>query len=121
MSIRIQSRILGISAIAFVTLVAFAASLLINSPHRMWIQGMIALAGIESMAGFLTLYWAMRRSERLFFSAFGGGMFFRLLALAAAAVLLYKASVPIVYPLLALVMVSMVGQLIQIPFLERKA
>ncbi len=116
-----QKQINGVSALLLLAGMAwFFTGMVHPTAQRFWVQVMVGLAAFEGVSGFLALSLAMRRSNRLFFSIFGGGILIRLILLALAAWVLHRWSSFVTLPLLSLVLVSFLASLIQLPFLMEK-
>lgn len=115
-----QQQINGISALLTFPAAVWALTFGLHSAgQRIWVQAMVGLAAFESVAGFVALSVAMRRSNKVFFSVFGGGLLMRLILLGLAAYVLQRWSSSVTLPLLALVLVYFISSLIQLPFLAR--
>ena len=76
----------------------------------------IVWAGAESLAAFYGLNWAMTRSNRVFFSLFGGGVLLRLVSIGVVAYLTHLFNVSPTIPLLSLVFAYFLLSIVQLPF-----
>lgn len=85
-------------------------------PASFWFLGWTV---VQSMIAFLLFTWALRRSDRAFFSVFVGDALIRLLSLGVGVYLLISWKVPVTVPLLTLAMGYLVLSLVQIPFLHK--
>ncbi len=110
----------GLSALTAVSLVLVAAASLVPIPIRIWVQGMILVASLEGLAGFWSLYIALSKSNKVFYTVFAGGMFVRLVMVGLAAAVLMHWAPSVTWPLLALVGTFFVLSMVQLPFLIRK-
>lgn len=111
---RIQ--IQGFSALLLMTTALLLLTYFVHHADHLWIQGMILLAGLECLVGFLMISWAIRGSDRLFYSVYVGGVLARLILLGAAAYVLERFAVPLAAPLLTLVLTYFLASLLQVPF-----
>jgi len=105
----------GLSVLATVTVLLTGASFLIRGAQAA-VAALVLWAGLQSMAAFYALLWALHRSNRDFFAVFVGDALLRVLTLGVATALLYLWKVSFTLPLITLAMTYLVLSLIQIPF-----
>jgi hypothetical protein len=105
----------GLSVLAVVTTLLAGASFLIRGSQAA-VAALVVWAGLQSMAAFYALLWALPRSNRDFFAVFVGDALLRVVTLGVATTSLYLLKVPFTVPLLTLAMTYLVLSLIQIPF-----
>jgi len=106
----------GLSVLAAVTAVLAGGVFLFKAPAGPTL-GLVLWAGVQSMAAFYALLWAIHRSNRDFFAVFVSDALLRVLTLGIATMILYFLHVPYTVPLLMLAAVYLILSLIQIPFL----
>jgi hypothetical protein len=109
-------RIKGLSAIACVTAFLLWIACLINRPLNPIVCGLVLGTGLQSMAAFLGLGWALHRSNRSFFSIFVGDALLRLAGLGITASWLWSGHMPYTGPLLSLGSAYFSLSLVQVPF-----
>src|SRR5205823_6659724 len=97
-------QIRGLSTLALATIVLVLLSFLIQVSPRQAVIALLMGSGLQSMAAFYALTWAIPRSDKAFFSVFIGDALVRLLVLAAAVYGLHIAHTPYALPLLSLAM-----------------
>ena len=107
----------GLSVLIFVTGALWFLAGLGTSAERGWMRWAVLAGGAEGLIHFFLTSRGMRRSDRYFFSALGGGMLSRLSVLALFAYLLHYYSIPAAAPLLLLVSTYFVCSVAQLPFL----
>lgn len=107
----------GLSALLLTTgLLVLVAHLMSHlfPPASFWFLGWSAL---QSAVAFLLFTWAVRISDKAFYSVFFADAALRLISLAVAIYLLHSWNVPYTVPLLTLALGYLVLSLVQIPFL----
>ena len=80
---------------------------------------LFAVTGLQSLAVFIGLVWALHRSDLAFYSIFVGDALLRFLVLGLSLVLLNHWHAPVTVPLLSLGAGYLILSIIQIPFLHR--
>ncbi len=75
--------------------------------------------GLEGMAAYWALTWALSKSNALFFSVFVGDAFLKLMALGGLTAWLLARHLPYTQPLVALAVSFVVVSLIQVPFFQK--
>ena len=80
---------------------------------------MILSAGLQSVAAFSALLWALSKSDRVFFSIFVGDALLRLAILGIALYWLFSRHMDYTWPLLSLGFSYLVLSLVQVPFFYR--
>ena len=80
---------------------------------------LIAFAGVQSLAAYFALKWAVSKSNRVFFSIFVGDALLRLACLGVAVALLWVNHVGFTAPLLSLAFAYLLFSLVQVPFFYR--
>jgi hypothetical protein len=112
-------KIKGLSAIAGVTLLLLWMASLINKPLNGFVGGLLILTGLQTMAAFLGLGWALERRDHSFYSIFVGDALLRLVGLGLATYWLWSRSLPYTGPLLSLGLAYFMLSLVQVPFFSR--
>ena len=80
---------------------------------------MVLSAGLQSVAAFSALLWALSKSDRVFFSVFVGDALLRLAVLGIALYWLCSRHMDYTGPLLSLGFSYLVLSLVQVPFFYR--
>lgn len=111
-------QIKGLSVLGFLTATSFAASSLMKHPVS-WLPWIILAVGLQSMAAFWALLWALPKSNRAFFSVFAGDALLRSAGLGIATYWLLSNRLPPAPPLLTLAFSYLLFSLVQIPFFCR--
>jgi hypothetical protein len=114
---KIQNR--GLIAIAFTTALLMVASYRFLRKPDPFILGVVLAVGIQSMAAFWGLLWALPKSNRAFFSIFVSDSLLRLVGLGLATYWLWSRHLPFTGPLLILAFAYLLLSLVQIPFLYK--
>src|SRR5262245_16479443 len=96
------TQIQGLSALTGATLFLLFVASLLNKPLAPLTFGMVLWTGIQSIAAFAALGWALSRSNHLFYSIFVGDALMRLLGLGLATYWLWSRALPYTGPLLSL-------------------
>jgi hypothetical protein len=109
-------RIKGLSAIACVTAFLLWLAFIINRPLSPIVGALVAGTGLQSMAAFLGLGWALHRSNRSFYSIFVGDALLRLAGLGLTGYWLWSRNLPYTGPLLSLGFAYFLLSLVQVPF-----
>ena len=108
--------ILGLSALAITTVLLLSVSLLIDKQSSLLVPIIVLGVGLQSMAVFGALFWALPRSNRAFFSIFVGDALLRLVGLGWASFWLWSGHLPYTGPLLSLAAAYLLMSFVQIPF-----
>lgn len=104
----------------FMTGIFVLFAFLIKAPEiRRMVSILVVLAGIQSMAAFWALLWALPKSNTSFFSVFVGDALLRLGALAASTYWLSSQKMAYTVPLLALALAYLAFSIVSIPFYSR--
>ena len=112
-----RNQIQGFSALVACTLLLlFLARLthLASSPIVLWV---LVWAGMESLMSFYGISWGLERSNRVFFSIFGGGFIVRLVSLGVLAYTSIQLSISPTLPLLSLAAAYFILSIVQLPFI----
>lgn len=111
-------------AIVWLTAIAAAAAcpwFFLTAHKQAYLLG-IAEAWFLVLVSYLGLSVALRRSNKLFFSVYVGGVFFRLLGIALTAIFVYRyTSLSPVVVLLTLVLAMVIFSLIEAVFLQKES
>jgi len=83
------------------------------------VPGIVLIVGIQSMAAFWALLWALPKSNSAFFSIFVGDALLRLIGLGLATCWLWSRHLPYTGPLLTLAFAYLFLSMIQIPFFHK--
>ncbi len=109
----------GLSALSAATAFLFGFSFLISRPQASIVPLFIVLAGLESMAIFCALLWALPKSNTVFFSIFVGDSLLGFAGLGLAVYWLESRHIAYTLPLLSLGLAYLLLPLVQIPFFHR--
>jgi len=112
-------KITGLLALGAVTALLLLPAILINKTSSVVIPAVILAVGLQSMAAFWALLWALPRSNGAFFSVFAGDALLRLAGLGVAAWWLWSRHQPYTAPLIILAFAYLLLSLVQIPFFYR--
>jgi len=113
------TKVTGLLALTVVTGLMFAAALLVNRASGLLIPGLVLIIGLQTMAAFWGLGWALPRSNSAFFSIFVGDVLLKMTGLALATWCLWSRRLPYTGPLLTLGFAFLIFSLVQIPFFYR--
>jgi hypothetical protein len=111
----------GLSALAAATAFLFWISFLVNKPSTTVASLLVIGAGLESMAVFCGLWWAISKSNTAFYSIFVGDALVRLAGLGLAAYWLCSHQMAYTMPLITLGLCYLLLPLVQIPFFPKAA
>ena len=111
-----RNLILGLSALTVSSLALIVVSFLIRSLSSAAVLWVLVWAGVESLLGFYSLSWGLKKSNKLFFSVFAGGSLLRLVSIGFVAGLMCWLRVSPTLPLLSLVFAYFFLSLVQLPF-----
>jgi hypothetical protein len=109
-------KIKGLIALAGATGLLLLPASFMARPTGGMIPGIIVAVGLQSMAAFWALMWALPKSNSAFFSIFVGDALLRLTGLGLATGWLWARQLPFTAPLLTLAFAYLVLSFVQIPF-----
>ena len=112
-----RNQIQGLSAIVFSTLLFLFLAQGFSTPTATVMTWVLAWAGAESLLSFYGLSWSLERSNKEFFSIFGGGFLVRLISLGVLAYVVASMRVSPALPLLTLAAAYFLLSLVQLPFI----
>src|SRR5947207_1428998 len=92
----------GLSVLALATLILMALPYLMMNPLSSVVLWILGWTGVQSMAVFYGLLWALHRSDFAFYAIFVGDALLRLATLGALAYGLFAAGLAYTVPLLSL-------------------
>ena len=110
------TKITGLVTLLAVTALFSDAAFFFSRASGFVVPGIVLLIGIQTMAAFWGLGWALPHSNSAFFSIFVGDALFKMTGLALMTWWLWSRSLPTTAPLLTLGSALLIYSLIQIPF-----
>ncbi len=114
-----KRKIAGLSALGLTTALLIAVSTSLFESSSRITTVLLLIAGLQSMAAFWALAWALKRPGSAFYSIFAGDALLRLAGLGAAVYWLWANSLPYTGVLLSLGFAYLAFSVVQVPFFHK--
>lgn len=111
----------GLSVLGITTLLLLSASFFLYKTIQTPSFVVLLVTGVQSMAAFWGLAWALPKSDKAFFSIFVGDALLRLAGLGLATYWLWSRHLPYTGALVLLGFAYLAFSVVQIPFFNRGA